>query len=75
MREYGGDLYFVCIEAQTLAKKIIQFQNLLHYPIRPYTLFINNSIPSRYLFVMIKHVFRRFNHNYVPYRRVKKTDI
>jgi len=35
---------------------------------RPQTLFSNNSIHSRNLFVMIKHVLWRvwrFNHNYV----------
>jgi len=26
MREYGGDIYFICLEAQTLAKKRLSFK-------------------------------------------------
>jgi len=39
----------------------IQFRSLLYYVI----LFSNNSIHSRYSFVMIEHVLWRLNRNYV----------
>jgi len=49
MREYGGDIHFICLEAQTLAEKRFSFKVFL---IAPYSLFSNNSIHARYLFVM-----------------------
>ena len=63
MREYGVVVCFVCLEDQTLAKKQPSFKIFFSYAIR--TLFINNSIHSGYMFVMIEHALWRFNHNYV----------
>jgi len=50
MREYGGDVHFVCLEARALAKKQFSF-SLFYYAIRSQKLFSNNSIYSRYLLV------------------------
>jgi len=49
MREYGGDIHFICLEAQTLAKKRFSFKVFF---IAPQQLFSNNSVHYRYLFVM-----------------------
>jgi len=49
MPEYGGEINFICLEAQTLARKRFSFKVVL---IAPWSLFSNNSIHSRYLFVM-----------------------
>jgi len=50
----GPGLCFVCLEDQTLAKKRPSFKTFFCYAISP--LFINNSIHSGYIFVMIEHV-------------------
>jgi len=50
MREYD---VVVCLEDQTLAKTRPSFKILFCYAIRP--LFINNSIHSGYIFVIIEH--------------------
>jgi len=49
MREYGGDIHFICLEAENLSKKRFSFKVFF---IAPWSLFNNNSIHSRYLFVM-----------------------
>jgi len=49
MRAYGGEINFICLEAQTLAKKRFSFK--LSF-IAPQSLFSNSSIHSRFLFVM-----------------------
>jgi len=49
MREYGGDMHFICLEAENLVKKQFSFKVFF---IAPWSLFNNNSIHSRYLFVM-----------------------
>jgi len=50
MREYGGEVNFICLEVQTLAKKRFSFKVFF---IVPYSLFGNNSLYSRYLFVIL----------------------
>jgi len=49
MREYGGDIHFICLEAENLAKKRFSFKVFF---IVAWSLFSNNSIHPRYLFVM-----------------------
>jgi len=49
MREYDGDIHFICLEAEDLAKKRFRFK---FFFIAPWSLFNSNSIRSRYLFVM-----------------------
>jgi len=49
VREYGVEINFILLEAQTLAKKRFSFKDFF---IAPSSLFSNSSIPSRYLFVM-----------------------
>jgi len=49
MRIYGGGILCICLEAQTLAKKLFC---LKVFSIAPQSLLSNNSIHSRYLFVM-----------------------
>jgi len=49
MREYGSGIHFICLEAETLAKKRF---SLKVFFIAPESLFSNNSIHSRYLFVV-----------------------
>jgi len=49
MREYGGDTHFICLEVEALAKKLFSFKVLI---IAPWSLFSNNDINSRFLFVM-----------------------
>jgi len=49
MREYCGDIHFVCLEAEKLAKKQFSFKV---FSIATWSLFSNSSIHSRYLFVM-----------------------
>jgi len=57
MRQYGDDIPFTYLEAETLAyKQSINFQSLFYCAMRPQTVFSCNSIHSRYLFVLIKHV-------------------
>jgi len=48
MHEYGVEIYFICLQAQTLAKKRFSFKVFFT---APQSLFSNNSIHSRYLFV------------------------
>jgi len=49
MREYGGEINFICLDAQTLARKRFSFK---FFFIAPWSLFSNNCIHSRCLFVM-----------------------
>jgi len=49
MREYGSGIHFICLEAENLSKKRFNFKVFF---IAPWSLFSNNSINSRYLFVM-----------------------
>jgi len=46
MREYDGDIRFVCLEPQILDQKQFGF-SLIFYAITPQTLFGNNSMHSR----------------------------
>jgi len=48
MREYGGEINFICLQAKNLAKKRFNFKVFF---IAPSSLFSNNSIHSRYLFM------------------------
>jgi len=32
MREYGGDIHFICLEAEALAKKLFSFKVLIIAP-------------------------------------------
>jgi len=57
-------IYASCFKAQILSTRQPSF-SLFYYAITQWILFSNNNINSRYLFVMIKHVLWRFNHNYV----------
>ena len=53
MREHGGDLHFICLEVQVLAKKWFGFKLFFITQWSHYTLFSNNSIYSRNLVVMV----------------------
>jgi len=53
-------IYILCLGVENLAKKQFSFKVFF---IAAWSLFSNNSIHSRYLFVMPCIV--RFNHNYV----------
>jgi len=64
MCEYGGDTCFIHLEAQTLVRKQSGFKAAF---IRSQSLFSNNNIRFRCLFVMLKQILWRFNHNYVEH--------
>jgi len=49
MREHDGAIHFICLEAETLAKKRF---SLTVFFIGPKSLLSYNSIHSRYLFMM-----------------------
>jgi len=60
VREYGGDIHFICLEAENLATKRFSFKVFF---IAPWSLFSNKAfILDIYLWC---HVLWRFNHNYV----------
>jgi len=65
MREYHDGIHFICLEAQTLAMKQSSSKVLFITQLGHRQIFRNNSINSRHLFMMIKHVLRVFDHNYV----------
>jgi len=72
MREYGGDILFICLEAENLAKKRFSFKVFF---IAPWSLFSNNSIHSRSgIFRCFRDPIRvpRIRENYHRVPRVKK---
>jgi len=54
-RKYGVEINFISLEAQTLAKKRFSFKAFFT---APQSLFSNNNIHSKYLFVMTSGVMR-----------------